>query len=140
MSINATGFGNLTRDPSYFPATDTKAAMIAFNVAANRWDGTKNVLDGYFDVNAYGNLADNLRGALRKGTRVTIVGTLKQWETKDGLYKVSIRATDVGTSHMFTGGPATAIPEAPTAEELEAVREDAAPARDEKGRFASKNS
>lgn len=141
MSFNVSGPGNLVRDPRFFPASEGKAAMIAFTVAANRWDGKENVLDGYFDVHAYGKLAENLSGSLRKGTRVTVVGTLKQWANNDGVYKMSVRATDVGTSHMFAGGPATAIPETSVPDEgLFSEHPASTPARDEKGRFASKNS
>jgi len=65
-------------------------ATVRFAIAVNRrWknaqgEWTEQV--SYFDVTAYGSLAENVANCLTKGTRVIVTGRLEQrsWETPEG--------------------------------------------------------
>lgn len=83
--------GNLTDDPElrYTPAGVAVANMRVavnrrrFNREANSWDDQ---LDGYFRVNVWRDLAENVAESLRRGTRVLVSGRLisRSYEDKEG--------------------------------------------------------
>lgn len=98
--------GNLTDDPElrYTPAG---AAVATFNVAVNRRtrDETGQWKDGetsFFRCNVWRQQAENVAESLSKGTRVMVVGRLRQrsWETPEGQKRtvIEIEVESVGPS------------------------------------------
>lgn len=81
--------GNLTRDPE-FSYTKNNNAMLKFSVANNYVsidkDGQKVKEVSYFDVIAFGTLAEVFNKYLRKGKRIIVTGKIRQyrWKTEDG--------------------------------------------------------
>lgn len=91
MSANntVTVVGNLTRDPD-LKFTNSGSAVLKFSVAVNHrwfnkrteeWDEKAN----FFDVVAWGKLAENVAESVQKGDRVTVLGRLdhQTWEDDD---------------------------------------------------------
>ena len=91
--------GNLTRDPESHDVGDT--TVCNFGIAQNDvWyddDDEKQEKAHFFDVECWGNQADNAMKYLEKGREVTIQGSLKynEWEdeeTGETRSRVTIRA------------------------------------------------
>jgi single-strand DNA-binding protein len=98
--------GNLTRDPQ-LRFTPTGQANATFGVAVNRrWQNRQTSeweeATSFFDIVAWGSLAENAAQSLTKGTRVVIDGRLDQrsWETDEGdrRSKVEITADEIAAS------------------------------------------
>lgn len=98
--------GNLTDDPElrYTPAG---AAVATFNVAVNRRtrDESGQWRDGetsFFRCNVWRQQAENVAESLSKGTRVMVIGRLRQrsWETPEGQKRtvIEIEVESVGPS------------------------------------------
>ena len=121
MPDNAiTVIGNITRDPE-LKFLNNGNATVRFGLAVNRrWrnaqtnDWEERV--SYFDVTAYGPLAENVANSLPKGTRVVVSGRLEQrsWETQDGDKRsiVEINADEIGASLRFATAVVTRTPRA----------------------------
>ena len=82
--------GNMVRDP-LFRSTQKGATVCNFTIASNRFyrQGQDSNLEkevGFFDVEAWGKLADICSSQGRKGRGVRVVGRLKQdrWTGNDG--------------------------------------------------------
>jgi single-strand DNA-binding protein len=83
--------GNLTDDPElrYTPAgvavANVRVAVNQrfFNKENNSWDDR---LDGYFTVNVWRDMAENVAESLHRGTRVLVTGRLRSrsYEDKEG--------------------------------------------------------
>jgi single-strand DNA-binding protein len=96
--------GNITRDPDlkYLPSGQ---ANVKFGMAVNRrWpdkSGEWQEETSFFDVVAWGQLAENVAQSCGKGTRAVVVGRLSQrsWE-KDGQKRsaVEVVADEVAAS------------------------------------------
>lgn len=91
--------GNITRDPELKSAAGT--TVLEFSIAVNerkKVDGEWTEEPNYFDLTMFGTRAEKVSGFLKKGTKVAIIGRLKQsrWE-KDGQKrsKVSIVVDDL---------------------------------------------
>ena len=104
MSDNAiTLAGNLTRDPE-LRFTTTGRAQTAFGIAvARRWqqNGEWKEETSFFNVVAWGGLAENMAASLTKGTRVVVTGRLEQRSyDKDGEKRIvtELVADDIGPS------------------------------------------
>ena len=104
-----TVIGNLTRDPE-IRYTREGQANATFSVAVNRrWqDRTTQEWQeavSFFDVVAWGDLAESIALSLTKGARVIVVGRFDQrsWENTEGekRSKVEISAEDVGPALRF---------------------------------------
>lgn len=103
MATDTTLIGNLTRDPEvkYGQAGAMARASIA---VSRRWqrDGEWQEQTSFFDIVAYGSLAENFAASATKGTRVIVTGRLEQttWQGDDGKQKSAVRvvASDIGTS------------------------------------------
>ena len=104
MSITPTTVvGNLTGDPE-LTYTTGGTAKLAFSVAANSsWedkDGNKQEKTSYFNVVAWGYLAENTANVVEKGMGVVVVGALEQrsWEDKEGQKRstVEVKASEIG--------------------------------------------
>ena len=77
--------GRLTKDPEskYLPSG---SAVVEFSIANNYYVSSKNSNEvNYFDVVAFGKMAETVAKYLTKGKQVAISGTLRQdrWQDKD---------------------------------------------------------
>jgi len=105
MTAQVTVVGNLTADPE-IKTTKTGSSVLKVGVAVNRrWKNKQDEWEeevSFFDVNAWGELADNVAQSLNKGSRVIVSGRLEQqsWENKEGQKqsKVVLVADDIGVS------------------------------------------
>jgi single-strand DNA-binding protein len=105
MAITPTSIvGNLTSDPELKYTTNQKA-QLKFSIAVNDnytdASGEKIEKTSYFNVVAWGYLAENSANVLEKGMGVVVVGTLDQrsWEDKDSGQKrstIEIKAMEIG--------------------------------------------
>ena len=93
--------GNMVRDP-LVRSTPKGTPVCNFSIASNRYfhqDSTLEKEVGFFDIEAWGKLADSCGNQGRKGRGVRVVGRLKQdrWTGNDGRNhaKVSIVAEHV---------------------------------------------
>ena len=80
--------GNLTKDAD-FDSTQKGTGFCTFSVATNRYFKSGEEIQhevSYFDVEAWGKLADSCHRLLVKGSGVRVVGRLKQdrWNSEDG--------------------------------------------------------
>jgi single-strand DNA-binding protein len=105
MTAQVTVVGNLTAEPE-IKTTKTGSSVLKVGVAVNRrWKNKQDEWEeevSFFDVNAWGELADNVAQSLTKGSRVIVSGRLEQqsWENKEGQKqsKVVLVADDIGVS------------------------------------------
>lgn len=105
MTATATITGNLTRDIE-LKATSTGRMVASFSIAVSkRVQRDGQWIDGptsYFDVTAWGTLAENVAASAAKGTKVIVTGRLEQqtWDGPDGSKKskVILVADDIGVS------------------------------------------
>jgi single-strand DNA-binding protein len=105
MAITPTTIvGNLTSDPE-LKYTSNQKAQLKFSVAVNDnytdASGEKVEKTSYFNVVAWGYLAENSANVLEKGMGVVVVGTLDQrsWDDKETGQKrstVEVKAMEVG--------------------------------------------
>jgi len=96
--------GNVTRDPELRFAAGSGAAVLSLGLAVNNrkkaangeWEDEPN----FFDVTAFGSLAENVAESVAKGTRVIVTGRLdwSQWDDKEGgkRSKVQVIADSIG--------------------------------------------
>ncbi|MCZ8156791.1 MAG: single-stranded DNA-binding protein [Leptospira sp.] len=94
--------GNLTHDPE-MKNTSVGKSVTSFTVAVNHNNGyvdDKEIEDvSFFEVEAWEKMGENCSEYLKKGSKVTVIGNLKQnrWKTQDGenRSKVKVVATSV---------------------------------------------
>ena len=107
--------GNMVRDP-LIRSTPKGTSVCNFSIASNRYYRQDSNLEkevGFFDVEAWGKLADACGSLGRKGRGVRVVGRLKQdrWTGSDGKNhtKVAIVAEHVEyrTDFKKSDGPAS---------------------------------
>jgi single-strand DNA-binding protein len=112
--------GNVTREPELKFLNSGQAAL-RFSVAVNRrWQNRQtNEWEervSYFDVQAYGPLAENVANTVEKGSRVIVSGRLEQrsWETKEGEKRstIEINADEIGPSLRFATAKVSRNPRA----------------------------
>lgn len=95
--------GNLTSDPELKFTTGGKP-QLTFSIAVNdnytNAAGEKVEKTSFFNIVAWGYVAENSANVLEKGIGVIIVGTLDQrsWEDKEGQKRstVEVKAMDIG--------------------------------------------
>jgi single-strand DNA-binding protein len=79
--------GRLTADPKLCLAKDGGCLYCRFSVAVNERRGEEEIVN-YYDVSAFGDLAERIIGSLRKGQGVIVVGRLNTYKepytTDDG--------------------------------------------------------
>lgn len=102
--------GNLTKDPA-LKYTDSGKAVVTLGVACNervKDASTGEWKDGettFFDVQAWGNLAENITQHLQKGDRIVCEGRWQSqtWTDKDEKVqeRIVLVARDLGPSMMF---------------------------------------
>jgi len=104
MTTQATIIGNVTRDPEVKFGSSGKAYM-RLGVAVSKRQQVDGVWqDGptsFFDVTAFGNLAENVAASVTKGTRITATGRLEQRSYEvDGQKRSSVEliADEIGVA------------------------------------------
>ena len=110
--------GQATRD-SEITFANSGTAIGSFGLAINsrKKDASGDWVDGdpqFFEVKAFGDMAENIAESVLKGTRVIVTGRLnfQQWESKDDgskRTKVEIIADEVGTSLRWATAQVTKI-------------------------------
>ena len=117
---NAVIYGNLTKDVDMrYTPTGTAVAAISVAVNTKYTSGGEQKEDvSYFDVKAFGKIAENCAKYIARGSSVLVAGRLKQerWQDNDGgnRSKVVIMADNV----QFLSKPAGEKHDAPEDEEL----------------------
>ena len=102
--VNITG--NVTRDPELIFTQDGKA-IAKFSIAYNHWNPNQDEEKpaSFFNVVAFGQLAENAADTVTKGSRVAVTGELKQnkWLDPDGneQSRVEVVARDISVSLRF---------------------------------------
>ena len=124
--------GNMVRDP-LFRSTQKGASVCNFTVASNRFYRQNSNLEkevGFFEVEAWGRLADACSSQGKKGRGVRVVGRLKQdrWTGNDGKNhtKVAIVAEHVEYRSDFKKS-AESVSDTEAASDAEALAEEAVP-------------
>jgi single-strand DNA-binding protein len=96
--------GNLTKDPE-FKHTASGKAVCGISIASNHGyskNGKRTTEVSYFDIEAWGVIAENCAKYLKKGNGVIIEGRLKQdrWE-KDGKTQSRIKISASNVQFLF---------------------------------------
>ena len=132
--------GNLTKDAD-FDSTQKGTGFCTFSVATNRYFKSGEEVQhevSYFDVEAWGKLADSCRSLLVKGSGVRVVGRLKQdrWNSEDGKAKsrVKIVAEHIEAKPVTAAEKAVGAENAP--ELVPVAAEDKTPAKQKKAKVA----
>jgi single-strand DNA-binding protein len=82
--------GNVTRDPELKFLNSGQAALRMSVAVSRRWQNRQTQeweeKTSFFDVAAYGPMAENAASSLTKGSRVVVTGRMEQrsWETESG--------------------------------------------------------
>jgi len=110
--------GNITRDPE-LRFLNSGQASVKIGVAVNRrWQNRQTQeweeRTSYFDVVAYGPMAENVANSLTKGSRVLVTGRLDQrsWDTPEGekRYAIEINADEIAPSLRYATAVVTKTP------------------------------
>jgi len=118
MSDNIiTVVGNITKEPE-LKFLGSGNAAVKFSIAVNKRkkgkDGEYEDSTSFFDVQAYGTLAENLANSVTKGNRIVVTGEIEQrsWEDKDGNKRstVEITASEAGPSLRWATAEVTRTP------------------------------
>lgn len=100
--------GNITRDIQ-LRRTQAGRGVCTFSVACNRTakkpNGEEAQYTDYVNVQAWGQLAENIAGSLHKGDRVIVTGrwSTRKYQSKDGReqYMTEVVADEAGPSLLF---------------------------------------
>ena len=118
MSDNTiTVVGNITKEPE-LKFLGSGNAAVKFSIAVNKRrkgkDGEYEESTSFFDVQAYGTLAENLANSVTKGNRIVVTGEIEQrsWDDKEGNKRstVEITASEVGPSLRWATAAITRNP------------------------------
>lgn len=96
--------GRLVQDPELKFVGAKGTAVVKFSVAVNKKRGDKEETS-YFDVSAWGTLAENVANSLTKGGRVIVSGELTQerWEKEGKSFsRILIDAKNIGPDLTFS--------------------------------------
>ena len=112
--------GNVTRDPELKFLNSGQAALRLAVAVSRRWQNRQTQeweeKTSFFDVQAYGPLAENSANSLQKGSRVVVTGRMEQrsWETESGekRYAFEIVADEIGPSLRWATAVVTRTPRA----------------------------
>ena len=110
--------GNVTRDPGLKFLNSGQAAVRIAVAVSRRWQNRQSQeweeKTSFFDVQAYGPLAENIAASITKGTRVVVTGRMEQrsWETDSGDKRSAfeIVADDVAPSLRWATASVTRTP------------------------------
>ena len=112
--------GNVTRDPELKFLNSGQAAL-RLSIAVNRRWQNRQTQEweervSYFEVSAYGPMAENAANSVQKGARVIVTGRLEQrsWETDNGDKRsiVEIAADEIAPSLRYATAVVTKTPRA----------------------------
>ena len=112
--------GNVTRDPE-LKFLNSGQAAVRLSIAVNRRWMNKQTNDweervSYFEVQAYGQLAENVANSVTRGARVLVTGRLEQrsWDTPEGEKRsaVEINADEIASSLRYATTVITKNPRA----------------------------
>jgi single-strand DNA-binding protein len=118
MSDNTiTVVGNITKEPE-LKFLGSGNAAVKFSIAVNKRrkgkDGEYEESTSFFDVQAYGTLAENLANSVTKGNRIVVTGEIEQrsWDDKEGNKRstVEITASEAGPSLRWATAEITRTP------------------------------
>jgi single-strand DNA-binding protein len=118
MSDNTiTVVGNITKEPE-LKFLGSGNAAVKFSIAVNKRrkgkDGEFEESTSFFDVQAYGTLAENLANSVSKGNRIVVTGEIEQrsWDDKEGNKRstVEITASEAGPSLRWATAEVTRTP------------------------------
>jgi len=118
MSDNTiTVVGNITKEPE-LKFLGSGNAAVKFSIAVNKRrkgkDGEYEESTSFFDVQAYGTLAENLANSVTKGNRIVVTGEIEQrsWDDKEGNKRstVEITAFEAGPSLRWATAEVTRTP------------------------------
>lgn len=107
MTATVTLIGNLTRDPELRYTTGGQAQTTIGIAVSRRYqkDGEWTEQTSYFNIVAWGPLAEHTAASLTKGARIIATGRLEQrnYDTKDGEKRtvVELVADDIGAALRF---------------------------------------
>jgi single-strand DNA-binding protein len=145
MADNAiTVVGNVTRDPELKFLNSGQAAL-KLSIAVNRRWQNRQTQEweervSYFEIVAYGAIAENAANSLVKGSRVIVSGRLEQrtWETENGDKRsiVEINADEIGPSLKWATAVVTRTPRAEGSNFQSNDRPAAAPRANEPSSYA----
>ena len=112
--------GNVTRDPE-LKFLNSGQAAVRLSIAVNRRWMNKQTNDweervSYFEVQAYGQLAENVANSVTRGARVLVTGRLEQhsWNTPEGEKRsaIEINADEIASSLRYATTVITKNPRA----------------------------
>ncbi|MEI7655012.1 MAG: single-stranded DNA-binding protein [Actinomycetota bacterium] len=112
--------GNVTRDPE-LKFLNSGQAAVRLSIAVNRRWMNKQTNDweervSYFEVQAYGQLAENVANSVTRGARVLVTGRLEQrsWDTPEGEKRsaIEINADEIASSLRYATTVITKNPRA----------------------------
>jgi single-strand DNA-binding protein len=133
--------GNVTRDPELKFLNSGQAAL-RLSIAVNRRWQNRQTQEweervSYFEVTAYGAMAENVSNTISKGMRVIVSGRLEQrnWETENGDKRsiVEIAADEIAPSLRWATAVVTKTPRPDGNGGAPAARPTAAPAASNPG-------
>ncbi len=136
--------GNVTRDPELKFLNSGQAAL-RLSIAVNRRWQNRQTQEweekvSYFEIVAYGALAENAANTLTKGARVIVNGRLEQrsWETENGDKRsiVEINADEISPSLRWATAVVTKTPRAEGGNFQSSDRPAAAPRSNEPTTYA----
>ena len=112
--------GNITRDPELKFLNSGQAALRLAVAVSRRWQNRQTQeweeKTSFFDVQAYGPMAENVANSLQKGARVVVSGRMEQrsWETESGekRYAFEIVADEIAPSLRWATAVVTRTPRA----------------------------
>lgn len=114
MAVNTTTtiVGNITRDPE-LKYTNSGIAFATFSVAVNDKVGDREETS-YFDCVAWREQGENIAESVSKGTRVVVLGHLRQrsWKTEDGSNRsrVEVVVDEIGPALRWATASVTKTP------------------------------
>ncbi len=109
--------GNLTRDPE-LRSTKSGTAVCGLRLAVNgrrkTSDGAWEEVPNYFDVSAFGRLAETCSEHLEKGRKVAITGRLefREWTTDEDQKRSAVEVVAGTVDFLSSGGQIIGLPAA----------------------------
>ncbi|MCC5815342.1 MAG: single-stranded DNA-binding protein [Leptospira sp.] len=98
--------GNLTSDPEK-KTTPNGKSVTSFTIAVNHINSKDSAEPdvSFFDVEAWEKLGDNCSEYLKKGSKVTVIGLLKQdrWKTTDGSSRSKVKVSAQQVRFDYSG-------------------------------------
>jgi single-stranded DNA-binding protein len=124
--------GNLTADPKFIPAEGDKKARLLFSVATTTNRGRENEKTEFWDLQAYGSIAENASKTLKKGSAVVGEARLRTYKREFNIKgedklinQLALTATRLGVDLTFATATVTKNPSKGAAEAFDPDEETA---------------